>query len=373
MHQIALMFARLTEVIYVDNPGIRTLRWDHLPRIWRRITHSLCPGHASQRQSSPQLAEDLSHLTLKVVSPILYPSPTNKLLLQLNQYLYKRQVMHAHQRMHWSPAPMLWITSPTYPVVAMLHARKWSKIIYDCVDDFPGLHPRRAEQLQRCEDEIIQHADVIFVTAQALKEKMRQRGRNDAYYVPNGLDLTRFTKALAPHPRMTRYQQPVIGFLGQMSASVFDLNLVGQLAERHPNWSIVLVGPMTPELEKQEKKYRLHCEGRVAYEEVPAYLAGFDVAIVPFLLSKTTQAINPLKVYEYLASGLPVISTPLPELDNFGDLVLQTTGVDGFSAAITHLLAQPTADRATRQARVAECSWEHRFADIISAMQCELS
>ncbi len=362
MHQFAWMFAGERPVLFVDNPGTRPLRWDHLPRIADRLGRALRRGATGGLHHADRLPPNL-HL----LAPLLIPSPTDQPRMVLNRCWLRRQVDRAMRRAGLDRA-ILWTSAPTDAVVGLLDARPWDAVIYDCVDDLPALHPSRARQLQAAEDALVQRADAVLATSRALVEKLHARGCVNVHYVPNGIDFDRFAgaheqpTAIAPLPR------PVIGFLGSMLANVFDLELVLRLAAAHPEWSVTLVGPMDSALAARAQGTPVRLIGPVDYAAVPACLRAFDVALVPFHESALTRAINPLKVYEYLACGLPVVSTPLPELDGFGDLVTQVTGARTFDAAVVAALAEGRSRADVRATAAAEHDWHRRFTRVTAIL-----
>jgi glycosyltransferase involved in cell wall biosynthesis len=363
MHQFAWMFAQERTVLFVDNPGVRPLRWDHFPRIMRRLSRTVERQHASQYHARPE------PLTLQHLSPLLIPSPTDALSMRINRRWFTRQLTRAMARMG-IVGGILWTSSPTDPVVGIMDAWPWKAVVYDCVDDLPALHPARARQLQAAEDALLRRADVVVATSQALVQKLHNRGRTAVHYIPNGLELDRFAGEHAMPDALARLPRPIVGVLGQMLPNVVDLELVIELAKTHPEWSVVLVGPIEPSMAKRlaDADSPVHCTGPVRYEQVPAYLQAFDVALIPFLESPLTRAIHPLKVYEYLYCGLPVVSTRLPELDQFGDLVLQASGFVNFSAAVNYALDEGTSRANARRQAAREHSWDARFAQVTALL-----
>jgi len=158
--------------------------------------------------------------------------------------------------------------------------------------------------------------------------------------------------------------RPVIGFFGLLADWV-DLDLVRDIAKRRPDWSFALVGKQATGTEALRGLPNVHLLGQKPYALLPAYCRGFDVGIIPFRKSDLTLRANPLKLREYLAAGLPVVSTSLPEVARYGGLVHLAEGTDGFTQAIARALGErsPASDRARAAAMEAE-SWEARVAEI---------
>lgn len=362
MHHLAWLLAHDVPVLYVDNPGVRPLRWDHLPRIVGRLQRAFLKTPSGPTPHADRLLPNLHRL-----GPLLIPSPTQPGMMRLNRKLLRQQVATALARAGME-ADLLWVSSPTDPVVGLLDAFPWKTVLYDCVDDLPALHPYRAAQLQAGESAVLARADHVLVTAHALEAKLRSLGRGEAHYIPNGIEMDRFAK-IGPTPAAMRaLPWPVIGFLGSMLPNVFDVDLVIAIAKQRPEWSVALVGPVPPAWQARLAGTRVHALGPAGYRDAAAYLQAFDVGIVPFLENGLTRAINPLKVYEYLACGLPVVSTPLPELDAFGDLVRQAAGPDAIIEAIDAALAEGDQRAAARRAEAARHSWTRRYDAIIGIL-----
>ncbi len=361
MHQLAYQFAAQTPLLFVDNPGVRSLRWEHIPRIATRLAQRLAPGDTQRLRHAERLRP-----TMSLLAPLLIPSPTDAFGLALNRRLLRRQVVGALRRREFTQA-LLWTSTPVDAMVGLLDAYPWAGVVYDCVDDLPALHPSRGQLLQRGENCLLQRADLVFVTSHHLADKLASLGRTDTIYVPNGIDPARFDRPHEPPACLARLPHPIIGFVGSFLPGVFDLELTLSLARQHPEWSIVLAGPLPPEWQKRANAVKIVTPGAIAYDAVPAWMRGFDVGIIPFCESPATRAINPLKTYEYLACGLPVVSTPLPELDLFAGHIRQASGVSAFAAAVADCLRHP-GDPVLRAELARQHSWDARLTTICRAL-----
>ena len=190
--------------------------------------------------------------------------------------------------------------------------------------------------------------------------------------VPNAADYEHFSRpvAAAELPADLRgLPRPVIGYVGEIAAW-FDTGLVRRLALRHPEWSIVLVGPATAEARHALSGASIHLLGRRPYSELPRYLAGFDCCLIPFRASPLTAAVSPVKLYEYLAAGKPVVSTPLPSVLPFGREIL--IGADRrFLEAVDEAVAgrDDVAAAEARRGRARANTWEDRVARILDALR----
>jgi glycosyltransferase involved in cell wall biosynthesis len=181
-------------------------------------------------------------------------------------------------------------------------------LVYDCVDDFPDWDDD--------EKRWIHEVDTIVCTAMNLKEKMKKIApETPVTLVPNGCDWEFFNKSQSIHADMLEgvpsSKGPKIGYIGAWAEWV-DKEIISKLADTYPNGQIIIIGPMlTSDIVNKTNVYYL---GYRDYSNLPAILAYFDICIIPFKLNRITESTNPIKVYEYLAAGKPVVSTNLPEV-----------------------------------------------------------
>ncbi len=145
-----------------------------------------------------------------------------------------------------------------------------------------------------------------------------------------------------------------------------DLDLLGEIARRRPSWSIVLVGKVQVDVGRFRDIPNMHFLGQRSHAELPHYSKGFDVAVIPHKINELTRNMNPIKLREYLAAGLPVVSSPLPEVRAYEPEVRIAEGVDGWLAALERAIADrgPEADR-RRSAMVADEGWSVRVDTIL--------
>lgn len=197
-------------------------------------------------------------------------------------------------------------------------------IIYDCMDELSAFKNAPAE-LTLLEKELLRRADVVFTGGHSLYEAKKNKHQN-IHPFPSSIDKKHFAKAREksiepadqvniPHPRL--------GFYGVIDER-FDYKLIAEVANARPEWQIVLIGPIVkihPDI--LPKNSNIHYLGGKSYDQLPEYLAGWDLAMITFLLNESTRYISPTKTPEYLAAGIPVISTPIRDVVNpYGKLGL---------------------------------------------------
>jgi glycosyltransferase involved in cell wall biosynthesis len=199
--------------------------------------------------------------------------------------------------------------------------------------------------------------------------------------IPHGVDHAHFASALTlpPGPApgdITTVKRPVIGFYGEINDWI-DTGMLASLARARPDWSLVLLGRIAAEAGDLGHLLGLpnvHWLGRKQYRELPAYCAAFDVALIPMKLNDLTRSVNPLKLREYLAAGVPVVSAPLPEVLPYGDVVRLASTAEEYARAIGELLTQDRAQIAPRLSeRVRAESWEARVGDLSRLVETALA
>ncbi len=371
--QIARRLARATTVLYVgEEPYLRD--WPGLAGVaqppLRHIADGLYTFHWSPLApvtGAPVLGPFTAALrrrrlqsALRAISPpqLTIPhSPIPQLTIDNSQLPIDNS------------SPILWLFRPGQQHwIDQLHPRL---VIYHVVDEYsayPNLTHAQAQRQRDLDRQLTDRADLVFCTAQSLVDA-RLPLNPDTHYMPNAVDYDTFQSALAQspsHPVAQSPGHPVLGVVGGINAKV-DLALLAEAAARRPDWRIELVGPLSYGLDEGEVARlralpNVRFAGAVLPDEVPAIMAGCDVGLIPYKLNEQTRHVNPLKVYEYLAAGRPVVGTALPELAQFEPLVRLAGDVDGFVAAVEAALVEADAPQAVaaRLAVAAANTWDAR-------------
>jgi glycosyltransferase involved in cell wall biosynthesis len=231
--------------------------------------------------------------------------------------------------------------------------------------------------LRGLEDSLLRRSDRVLYTSHALMDEERGVVGDRATWLDHGVDVAHFTVppgAPVP-PELAHLPRPIIGFFGAIEDYLVDLALLDAVAGAFPAASIVLVGPATCSLGAVGRRPNVDYLGVRPYEQIPLYGAAFDVALMPWLDNAWIRYANPIKLKEYLALGVPIVSTPFPELEHYGDAVRTASGTDAFIAAVGAALDERDPDQAARRrALVADATWDRvaqRMLDEIAA--CEES
>lgn len=241
--------------------------------------------------------------------------------------------------------------------------------VYDCMDELANFRFAPAE-LMGLERELFTAADVIFTGGYSLYEAKKNRHPN-IHPFPSSVDRPHFSRSRAMDAvpdDQARLPRPRFGFYGVIDERM-DLDMIAGLADAHPEWSIVMVGPVV-KIDQADlpRRTNIHYLGSKQYEELPAYLGGWDVALMPFAINDSTKFISPTKTPEYLAGGRPVVSTPITDvIRHYGDLeaVFIADGTEAFIKGCEDALALAAGgDEWLRDVdlKLANLSWDTTYA-----------
>jgi UDP-galactopyranose mutase len=239
-------------------------------------------------------------------------------------------------------APILWYYTPM--AVPFTHHLNASAVVYDCMDElsaFKGAHP----ELQAREAHLFELADLVFTGGYTLY-KAKQNQHSNVHAFPSSIDADHFAQArtsIEDPPDQAEILHPRLGFYGVIDERM-DLELLDGIAKARPDWHLVIIGPVVKIDSAALPRYsNIHYLGSKSYEELPNYLAGWDVALLPFARNESTRFISPTKTPEYLAAGKPVVSTSIRDVVRpYGEkgLVHIADTISEFVAAIETALNQ---------------------------------
>jgi len=300
---------------------------------------------------------------LHVLGPLALPA-FGGMARRINGSVFRSQILRAMRRLHYE-RPISWSFLPaSAPVSGTLGEEL---VVYHCVDEFSAFAGAPAE-IAQMEADLARRADLVLVSADRLRDAKLPYNAN-CRVVRHGVDYEHFSQALSPMTtppaELTSLPKPVIGFFGLLAEWV-DLSLVRSVADAFPRGSVVLLGKVQTSLAPLAGASNVHLMGRRPYEELPRWCKGFDVGLMPFVESELARSSNPLKVREYLAAGLPVVSTPVPEVARLAHCRI-ASGHRSFIQAVQAALDDPT-PRAARSQTIAAESWEARVQEIRSAV-----
>jgi glycosyltransferase involved in cell wall biosynthesis len=347
-------------VLFVESLGLRRpqLAGADVRRVVRRLVRGL--GGPRERDG------------VHVLSPLVLPWHRHPSVRALNGVLLRASVRRAARRLGLREI-VLWAYVPHAEAVVRPLAPV--TVVYHVVDDIGAQKGVDATSFGEVESRFLSHVDLVVTSAPALTERMRSRAAA-LLEAPNVADTRLFATALEAgpvDPGLADLAGPVLLFTGAVVATKLDVDLLVEVARRHPEWTFVLAGPVgagdpSTDVSTLRALDNVRLLGPRPQRDLPALCRGADVGVIPYAVNALTRSVFPMKVYEYLAAGLPVVATPLPALDGVADVVT-ADGPSEFVAAIARLLERE--DRGAREARSRRArshSWEARLDELAEAL-----
>ena len=346
-------------VLFIENTGVRQVRVSDMGRIrarlknWRRGTNGF-------REERPNLF---------VHSPLVLPLPYSRLAGWINRQVMMRSLTRWMRATGFS-RPIVWTFLPT-PLAREVIARiDPVATIYHCVDEFSS-SSADARRIVTSEEQLFRDAELVFVTSEKLRERAAKFSEH-VHLFPSGVSLEAFGAArdsgVAVPDDLARLPRPVAGYVGGIHQWV-DQDLMVAAATRLPDTSFALIGPAQVDVSRLQACPNVHLLGQRPHAEVPAYIQGFDVGLVPYRIADYTANVYPAKMNEYLAMGKPVVATDLPEVHRFNrehdNVVTVGRTADEFAAAVAGAVT-PAGDEARRR-RIAAAErngWARRLRDM---------
>lgn len=315
-------------IFYIESVGLRKpfcTRKD-LSRIWKRLKTLFHPVHKIKEG-------------IYVYSPFTIPLQRFSIIRKLNSYSLNL-CLHILLFLYGFNKNILWTYNPlTTVLLTGLHCKK---IVYHCVDNISEQPGMPHNIIEEAELDLIKKADIIFPTSRHLENHCKKNNPK-TFYFSNVADYKFFNRALQPKTaiahELKNIAHPLIGFIGALSNYKVDFKLIHTIAKQRPDWNIVLIGEIgkgCPWCDTQLLTGipNIHLLGYQPYQRLPEFLKNFDVAILPMARNKYTDSMFPMKFYEYLAAGLPIVSTRLPALAEFKHLISFANSSEKFIQAI---------------------------------------
>lgn len=364
-HVTTRLAERGHRVLYVESLGLRQLTTSYrdISRIYQRTKRSLLWG----RNLRPNVW---------VWSPLVLPFHRFAIVRWLNGIVLSACIRYFCRKLDFK-YPILWSYNPT--VLALIEKIKFSRNIYHCVDELKEAPGMPVALLEAEEQNFCEQVDIIFTTSLNLYNKRKQWNHN-TYYLSNPCEFDHFNKATQETDVPAELQtipQPRLGFIGALSHYKVSIALLKELVERHPEWHLVLLGQVGEgepgaSFDKLFALPNVHFLGPKPYQELPHYLKGFQVALLPCPLNGYTQSMFPLKFFEYLAAGVPVVTTALQALQDYQHISYWCASEEAFIEAISQALLRGD----DQQRRIAqgielarENTWEKRVESMLAILE----
>jgi uncharacterized SAM-binding protein YcdF (DUF218 family)/glycosyltransferase involved in cell wall biosynthesis len=344
-------------VLFVENTGVRAPQVRDLPRVRQRI-RNWWRGTKGFREERPNLF---------VYSPLILPLPYSRPARWINRFLLLRALRRWMSTVGFY-RPIVWTFLPTPLALDLIADVDPQLTIYYCIDDLASSSPG-AKKIAASEERLFREADLVFVTSEQLRVRAA-RSSDRVHLFPFGVNFEQFETvrhgADPPPDDLRQLKRPIVGYVGGLHTWV-DQELIAGVASRLPDATFALVGPEQTDVSVLKGCANVELLGQRPHPDVPRYVKGFDVGIVPYRLADYTANVYPTKLNEYLVMGIPVVATDLPEIRRFnqkhGDVVAVAAGADAFCAAIRGALEPSSQADVERRIAVAhENSWRGRMA-----------
>lgn len=353
-HHVLIELARTRPVLWLNSVATRTPRLSSgrdLGKIRRKLGEFV--------RGPVKVADNLW-----VFSPLVLPLPHSAVAQRINRQVLRATIYALRKRLGLA-AFDLWTFLPNVADYVGTLGERTS--VYYCVDEWSLFSYLDEAQTRAAEARLLAKVDACFAINHALADAKRLHNPH-TFVSPHGVDHAVFARALDPETKtpsdVAALPGPVIGFYGTIQDWV-DLELIAGLARRHPAWSIVLLGQILVDVAAVKDLPNVHLLGRKPHAELPAYCKAFDVGLIPYRISERMTYVNPIKLREYLSAGVPVVSTPVPEVVRYRHLCAIADGLDAFERAVIAALADGGDQRRRQRSDAMRTeTWTARVAEV---------
>ncbi len=365
-HTTKHLAERGIRVLYVESVGLRTPKFASgidLARIWRRLLNGLRGVHQVEK-------------SIWVISPLVIPFKHQwKIVRSINRWVLNRTIIRFCKRQGFeNQDTVVWTYHPY--VLDYLNCIQYGSLVYHCVDDLSAIPGIDSKAFIKKEEDILRAANVVFTTSKKLYEKCGAINKN-THDFPNVVDWEHFSQAFNPGPDpddLKEIPHPRIGYVGVLSDFKVDFELLLSIATERPDWHLVLIGE---EREGQHNStvqilkgmQNVHFLGYKKYGDLPNYMRGFDIGLLPTLINRYTDSMFPMKYFEYIASGLRVTTTPLLVFENHIYFVEIGKSAKDFILAIESQLKLPRINKMKGLEIIGDNTWRLRFKKMINIIK----
>lgn len=338
----------------------------------RDVTNDLRHGRLPALGDADEVVPGLPNITL--TRPIKLLPNTLAAGRRFNEKLFRSHVQRAARRLGLQ-SPLLWLNP--HSAVHMAGKMGEKSVVYDITDDWTTLtqSPALARLTIDQDAALCRRADAVIVCSERLFEM--KRGLTDRLHlVPNGVDPDHYARVLdgnGPLPSPADgWHHPVLGYTGSIHPDRVDVSLVESLARRFPQGTVALVGPnMLPAGDRQRLQScpNVVLTGPVPYAQVPDIMRAFDVCITPHRVTAFTESLNPIKLWEYLAAGKPIVATDVAGFRDYPQFVRLARDADGFAQAVESALQEAPSAGEARRAEARRHSWDARLDQVQAVLE----
>ncbi|MBI5035636.1 MAG: glycosyltransferase [Chloroflexi bacterium] len=353
-HHIAARLANNNQVLFVDTIGGRTPAPREFSKIVRRLRR-IAGGVRIVREN------------LTVLSPFVLPIYGSERARELNTMLLAQQIRLALPK---KSKPILWLFLPS--LVGLVGRFDEKLVVYHCIDEHAANPNVPAQQVREWEARLLKIADLVFASSSTLYEAKRAFNPN-TFYLPNVADTELFAQARdasLPIPDdLADFPHPMAGYVGNISAYKVNVDLLCEVAQRKLDMPFILIGPIgrgdpSTDVSKLRAQPNIVLLGDRPYQELPRYVKAFDICLIPYNQNESNRGSLPMKFFEYLGAGKPVVATALPTLAEFRDFFYPVHNGDEFVHALDSALTEDAARVEARMQFARKYSWSARMQEL---------
>jgi glycosyltransferase involved in cell wall biosynthesis len=354
-------------VLFIENTGVRRATLRDAPRLWSRFLHWWQARGGVQRVADK----------IEVLSPLVLPLPYSPAAVSINTRVLRRSLRRWLKN---GNGPLIVITFLPTPLARELIAElNPALVVYYCIDRLPE-SSNGARRLVHSERKLFAEADLVLVTSGLLYDVAAELSSHVSM-LASGVRAKDFEHArharAQTHPAFTELSGPIMGYVGSLRSST-DLALLTSAAKLAPDLQFVLIGPRFVDVGSLASLPNVRLMGAIPHTDVMNYMVRFDVGLLPYVVNEFTAGIMPVKLKEYLAAGLSVVSTPLPEVCQFADehhgLVRFARSAEEFVANLRAALADNSQDAINRRIMIArEYEWSDQMRRMMELIEQSLA
>lgn len=336
---LLVQLSQKNKILVVESPITILSLFLHRKKLWNWIRN-----FAKPEKILPQLYVFAPLLLLPYHPRFPFPAWIKKLLNKINNPLIYIQVRKL-LKTHGISNPVLWLTMlhPVELIYKFKH-RLTCVLCYDEVSASPIFTKNQQMLIKEFEERLLKKADIVFTTSKRLyNNKIKINPKT--YFIPNAIETEFIDRIISKLPSpFKNIGKPRIGYIGKINVRV-NLELICDIAKNKPDWQWVFIGPIEFSADKNllnilMKLKNMHFLGEKRHSEIADYLNHFDVLTIPFVIDEFTKNMNPLKLYQYLASGRPIVSTNLPEVAEFNRLYPNLINVPSSNSEFTKMIEE---------------------------------
>jgi len=365
--EIMSTLAANNRVLFIENTGVRAPGIKDLSRIKKRIKNWLKGVKGIRKEMD----------NLYIFSPLVLPFPYFRFARWVNLHLILPVLERWIKAMEFN-GPIIWTFLPTPLTSDIIDNLDKKIVIYYCIDNFSASSVS-VKKIRKSEIRLLKRADLVFVTSRALYDYC-SRYNEKVYIFPFAVNFQEFEKARLKKEGLPEefrnIKRPIIGYIGGIHKWI-DQKLIKETVERYPEYSFVFIGPLQTDVSMLKKFKNVYLLGHKEHSQLPGYINAFDACLIPYLLTDYTNNVYPTKLNEYLAMGKPVISTHLPEIEEFNKKYNNIVYIGGdakeFSENIKLALGRDSEELKNSRIEVArDNSWESHIEKMSSLIQEEI-